>query len=175
MGCINSLYSGREGLYACVTPITEIAPPRVTSPGVFQYEALQPSEYHITVAHDESATVSRDALQTFLERNCIDEQTVWRSGAAGKVQWWENGGKVYVGIHFYSPDLFLLHESVKQLGVKSDFPDYMCHLTFGRWRDIPERLRSDRVFMNDFVNTYVTADIPNIIETSLLEFQNVHS
>lgn len=175
MGCIDSLYTGNGGLYACVTPITGITPPSVTSPVVFQYEALQPGDYHITVAYDDSVVVARSDLEKFLARNCISPETVWRAAAVGKVQWWVNDSKVYLGAHYYSPELFHLHESIKQLGVKCDFPEYMCHTTFGKWRGIPENLRLDKVFMNDFVNTYVKVEIPNIIETSLLEFKNVRS
>ena len=172
MSCISPLYNGFNGFYCSVKPISDVPAPLVDAIPELGWEPLSPEEFHMTVAYNDSASVPREVVETWLANNRLDKNTVFRAASIGTPQWWENGGKVYVGLILYSPDLFGLHESLKSLGVTSSFPSYKCHITYGKFRNIPPALVADRLFMNEFVKQSVKAAVPNIIEASLLEITN---
>lgn len=172
MSCIRPLYTGADGLYCAVYPITDVPPPVITSPAELEWDPVPPGEYHATICYDASARVSREQVEKWLERNGIGENSVYAASTLPTPQWWVNGGKVYLGAEMYSPALFGLHTQTKSMGVTSSYPDYKCHLTYGCWRGIPPALHLDRMFMNNFVKTMVQSQVPNIIEFSLLRIEN---
>lgn len=172
MSCVDIAYTGQHGLYASVRPITDVPAPVVTAPHGLGWDPLPAPEFHITVAYNATVQIPRERVEEWVRANRVEETTVFKAAAIGNPQWWVNEGKVYLGIEAYSPELFGLHESLKAFGVTSSFPAYKCHLTYGKWRGIPEGLTRDRIFMNEFVKQSVKAEVPNIIETSLLKITN---
>lgn len=175
MSCINVTYTGEQGLYCEVKPITDVQAPVVTSPEGLEWDPVPSVDFHATVGFDIGARIDRETLEKWLYASRLEKNTTFTAASLGAPQWWENGGKVYLGVELYSTDLFGLHESLKGLGVRSSYPTYKCHLTFGRWRAFPQELILDRLFMNEFVKTMVSVQIPNIIEFSLLNITNAEN
>lgn len=169
---VDIMYTGLNGLYAAVSPITDVPAPVIDAPPELGWDPLNAGEFHITVAYNASVQIPRERVEEWVTANRLEENTVFRAATLGNPQWWVNDGKVYLGIEAYSPELFGVHEALKGLGVTSSFPTYKCHLTYGKWRGIPEALTRDRLFMNQFVNQAVKVVVPNIIETSLLKITN---
>lgn len=172
MSCVDIMYTGVDGFYASVRPLTDVPPPVITAPPELGWEPLPASEFHMTVAYNATAQITRERAEEWVRNSRVEESTVFRAAALAQPQWWVNEGKVYLGAELYSPELFGLHESLKAFGVTSSFPTYKCHLTYGKWRGIPEAMTRDRIFMNEFVKRMVSAAVPNIIETSLLKITN---
>lgn len=189
---IASDYDGKTGLYACLTPT--VLPPKPTITTINRlpivWHGLEQEEYHVTVVYDDSATVSREDLESWIFVSSsipnIEDPSAWkasdaasrprpalRAATVSKVLWWTAKDSVYVGLELYCPEAFALHEEMKAtLGVKSSFPSYKCHLTYGRWKNFPPSLVADIVFMNDFVSRAVSAEVPPILELSSLEIKN---
>lgn len=172
MSCIDILYTGTEGLYCSVKPISDVPVPEILAPAELEWDPVHAADFHATIAYNSTCAIPREAVEAWLESQGITEQHIFRAASIGTPQWWENDGKVYVGVEMYSPELFGLNESLKALGATSSYPSYKCHLTYGCWRGIPPGLVLDRLFMNEFVKTMVRVQVPNIIEFSLLNISN---
>lgn len=174
---IDLLYQPEGGIYSRVVPISDVPPPVVLeTPGIV-WDPLPPSEYHATVCYDREARVPVGELMAWLTRRGLTPESSWRAHPASTLQHWSNGGKLYLGLELYSPELFALQEDVlASLGIKRSFPTYKCHITFGKWRGLDALgLLDNRVFCNDFVTATAKGVIPASIELSMLRFENADS
>ena len=176
MSAVSVLYTGNQGLYGRVQPITALPEIRV-----FRregWEAVPRSNYHITICHDATAQVSPDALTAFLASERVDETTVFDGFPLAALQSWTNNGKLYVGAELYSVHLFNFREKLHAtLGVKTDFPIYKCHITYGVFRGLDSSIVDEYAARQSFVdaNIEVLSKFPAKIQSSYIGFEDVQS
>lgn len=173
MSCISATYNEQPGVYVSVRPVSSIVVPEVVVPEWLTFKPVPVEDLHITLAYNVDAKPSRVEVAQWLATNCVEEFTSWRAAALPTVQSWFNQERLYIGLEFYSPELFSLHESIKaSLKVDSSYPDYKCHMTFGSYRGIPEAVAKDPAFVTNFLRAYVGPANNNVVELALLRFAN---
>lgn len=131
MSIVDPAYTPDGGVYVSVVPV--VPPPLYScdSPG---FEAA--TDHHVTVVHDADARIEAGLLEEFFARNNITPATTFKAYAVSPSVW-VNGDKAYVGVEFFSLELFSLHEKMKaELGIISTFKDYKCHMTLGKFRGL---------------------------------------
>lgn len=173
MSCIDPSYDGSRGVYCSVRPTTEVIVPEVIVPASLQFKPVDRDSLHVTLAANSESSPSRGELVDWLVKRSVTEETTWKAAAVAGVASWVAQERLYIGLEFYSPDLFSIHEDIKSsLSVSTDFPVYKCHMTFGSFRGLPAALLNDKVFTDDFVQAFVGPAPNNIIELSQLRFKN---
>ena len=172
---ISSEYTGEAGLYARVIPREQI-PGFVILNDTYEFKAVPPEDYHATVVYSPDARVPRETLEGIVDLRSLSEATQFDSYSVNCLQYWAAEGRLYVGIEFYSPDLFILREILQKYGkFTSTYDIYKCHLTLGSFRGIPEEILNNKTAMESLGKSSIalTSAIPPLVHFSNLGFENV--
>lgn len=130
---ISTRYSGKSGLYACVTPLKgmrEIATKLLPElPDGFEL----PDDIHCTLMY--SREVAPQPLPVFKLLSAGEGQY---QAVADSVKYWPgHDGKGYLVLCLHSEDLNLRHRQWLELGAKHSFKDYQAHITLATGLDAP--------------------------------------
>ena len=121
-------YSGKSGLYCCVTPVKGFGQLRKILSDRLEEENIdcEPfEEMHCTIMYSRD-----DAPHSIRVIQLLDAPPFSYKAWTDKLDYWDgHDGKGYLVLRLTSHDLAVRHEQYKDLGCTHSFPNYEAHIT----------------------------------------------
>lgn len=126
-----SEYTGTKGICANVSPVSNLELKYEVK--TTDYNFVPTLDIHSTIVYSLSQTPpTPQKLNEILESLNVDSTNIFTAYPIQRLEFWEAKGKLYCGLVFYSPDLFMFREKLQKMGnFKSTYDEYKCHLTVG--------------------------------------------